>query len=52
MIPETMDADILVVLMMSVLSLAFVCIPFIPGLRDIPRRIPLYRLVWREHYRS
>jgi hypothetical protein len=46
------NADLLVILMMTVLSLAFVCIPFIPGIRDIPRRVPLYRLIWREHYRS
>jgi hypothetical protein len=49
---ESANADILVMLMMSVLSLAFICIPLIPGIRDIPRRIPLYRLIWREHYRS
>jgi hypothetical protein len=24
------------------------CIPFIPGLRDIPRWIPVHRLVWRD----
>jgi len=46
------NADALVVLVMVVLSLALVCIPLIPGLRDIPRWIPLYRLIWREHYRS
>jgi hypothetical protein len=46
------NADILVMLMMGVLSLAFVCVPFIPGIRSIPRRIRLYRLIWREHYRS
>jgi hypothetical protein len=23
-------------------------IPFIPGLRDIPRWIPVHRLVWRD----
>lgn len=46
------NADLLVVLVMTVFSLAFVCIPFIPGLRDIPRRIPVYRLIWREHYQS
>jgi hypothetical protein len=46
------NADILVMLVMGVLSLAFICIPFIPGIRSIPRRIPLYRLIWREHYRS
>lgn len=46
------NADALVVLVIIVLSLALVCIPLIPGLRDIPRWIPLYRLIWREHYRS
>jgi hypothetical protein len=46
------NADILVMLMMGVLSLAFVCIPFIPGVRSLPRRIPVYKLIWKEHYRS
>jgi hypothetical protein len=32
-------------MVMAVLTLAFVCIPFIPGLRDIPRWIPVYRLL-------
>jgi hypothetical protein len=46
------NADIQVLLIMGLLSLAFISIPFIPGVRDIPRRIPIYRLIWREHYRS
>jgi len=46
------NADALVVLVMLALSLVFACIPLIPGIRDIPRWIPLYRLIWREHYRS
>ncbi|HET9104142.1 MAG TPA: hypothetical protein VFN55_12390 [Solirubrobacteraceae bacterium] len=46
------NADILVMAIMGALSLALVLIPFIPGVRDIPRRIPLYRLIWREHYRG
>ncbi|MGH2880501.1 MAG: hypothetical protein ACRDK4_12975 [Solirubrobacteraceae bacterium] len=46
------NADILVVLVMSVLSLAFILIPFIPGIRSIPRWIPVHRLIWREHYRA
>jgi hypothetical protein len=45
------NADLLVLTVMGVLSLALVLIPFIPGLRDLPRWIPLYRLIWREHYR-
>jgi len=44
------NADILVLALMGVLSLALVLIPFIPGVRDIPRWIPLHRLIWREHY--
>ncbi|HYM44624.1 MAG TPA: hypothetical protein VES65_00475 [Solirubrobacteraceae bacterium] len=46
------NADILVVLVMSVLSLAFICIPFLPGIRSIPRWLPVYKLIWREHYRA
>jgi hypothetical protein len=46
------NADALVWLVMAVLSLAFVLIPFIPGVRSIPRAIPIYRLIWRDHYRT
>ena len=46
------NADILVLAVMGVLSLALVLIPFIPGVRDLPRRIPIYKLIWRDHYRS
>jgi hypothetical protein len=46
------NADILVMLVMGLLSLALVCIPFIPGIHSIPRRVPIYRLIWREHYRA
>jgi hypothetical protein len=46
------NADILVMLVMAVLSLAFICIPLIPGVRDLPRAIPIHRLIWREHYRA
>jgi hypothetical protein len=46
------NADILVVLVMTVLSIAFILIPFIPGIRSIPRWIPVHKLIWREHYRA
>jgi len=44
------NADILVMLVMGVLSLAFIVVPFIPVINRIPRWIPIYRLIWREHY--
>ena len=46
------NADLEVVVIMTVLSLLLLFLPFIPGLRDIPRRIPVHRLVWREYYRT
>ena len=46
------NADLLVMVVMGALSLALILIPFIPGVRDLPRWIPLYRLIWREHYRA
>ncbi len=46
------NADILVMAVMTVLSLLFVFIPLLPFIRGIPRRIPLYKLIWRDHYRQ
>ncbi len=44
------NADLMVVLTMTVLSLLLVLVPFIPVLRDIPRWVPVYRLIWRRYY--
>jgi len=46
------NADLVVVLLILVLTVLLALVPFIPGLRDIPRWIPIYRLIWRRHYRS
>jgi hypothetical protein len=46
------NVDIQVLLIMGVLSLAFICIPFIPVINILPRKLPIYKLIWREHYRS
>jgi hypothetical protein len=51
-IKSSPNADIQVLLIMSLLSLAFVCIPFIPVINRIPRWIPIYKLIWKEHYRA
>jgi hypothetical protein len=37
---------------MGFLSVCFILIPFLPGVRDIPRWVPIYRLIWRDHYRD
>jgi len=46
------NADALVMFIMGFLSVCFILVPFIPGVRDIPRAIPIYRLIWRDHYRE
>jgi hypothetical protein len=44
------NADLAVVAVMLVLSLLLIFVPFIPGLRDLPRWIPIHKLIWRNHY--
>jgi hypothetical protein len=41
------NADALVFALMSLLGLVFVCVPFIPGLRALPRHLRLHRVIWR-----
>jgi hypothetical protein len=45
------NADLLVFAVVGGISLLFILLPWIPGLRAIPRLIPVHRLIWREHYR-
>jgi hypothetical protein len=49
---ESPNADALVFALMGILSLGFICIPFIPGLRSLPRHLRVYRGIWRDHYRE
>lgn len=46
------NADALVWALMMILTLLLALMPFIPGLRSIPRRVKIYRLIWREHYKN
>jgi hypothetical protein len=45
------NADLGVIILMTILTVALAVVPFIPILRDIPRWIPIHRLIWREYYR-
>ena len=42
------NVDLIAIYMTGAATLLLLFIPFIPGLRDIPRWIPLHRLVWRD----
>jgi hypothetical protein len=41
------NIDMIAVYMTGVGTILLLCIPFIPGLRDIPRLIPVHKLIWR-----
>ena len=42
------NVDMMAVYLTGLATLLLLAIPFIPGLRDIPRWIPVHRLVWRD----
>ena len=44
------NADLGIILLMTLLTVALALVPFIPILRDIPRWIPIHRLIWRGYY--
>jgi hypothetical protein len=44
------NADLGIIILMTLLTAALALVPFIPGLRDIPRWIPIHRLIWRGYY--
>jgi hypothetical protein len=39
--------DLIAIYLTGVATLLLLAIPFLPGLRDIPRWVPMHRLVWR-----
>jgi hypothetical protein len=41
------NADLIAIYMTGLATVLLLLVPFIPGLRDIPRLIPVHRLIWR-----
>jgi hypothetical protein len=48
----TDHADPGIFYLVMILTLLLLLVPFIPGLRSIPKWIPIHRLIWRDYYRS
>jgi hypothetical protein len=46
------NGDAMVWAVMAVLTLLLVLVPWLPGIRDLPRRIGIYRIIWRDWYRA
>ena len=50
--PIGSNADAYIMVLMGGLSLALILIPFIPGVRSIPMRIPIHRGIWSSYYKN
>ena len=44
------NADLVIIILMTALTIALALVPFIPILRDIPRWTRIHRLIWRSYY--
>jgi len=42
------NVDLIAIYMTGLATLLLLAVPFVPGLRDIPRWIPVHRLIWRS----
>jgi hypothetical protein len=45
------NVDLIAIYLTGAATVLLLAVPFIPGLRDIPRVIPVHRLIWRDWYR-
>jgi len=50
--PIGANADVYIMLIMGALSAGLILIPFIPGIKTLPMRIPIQRGIWRQYYRA
>ncbi len=46
------NVDMIAIYMTGLGTILLLLVPFIPGLRDVPRLIPVHRLIWRSWYRT
>jgi hypothetical protein len=46
------NVDLIAIYLTTLGTLLLLAVPFLPGLRDIPRWIPVHRLVWRDWNRT
>ncbi len=44
------NADLIAIYLTGLATLLLLLVPFLPGLRDIPRLIPVHRLIWRRDW--
>lgn len=48
---KSKNVDLIAVYLTFIATMLLLFIPLIPGLRDIPKIIPIYKLIWRKWYK-
>jgi hypothetical protein len=46
------NVDLIAIYLTGIATVLLLLVPFIPGIRDIPRLIPIHRLVWKTWYKN
>lgn len=46
---QSANVDLIAIYLTGLGTLLLLAVPFIPGLRDIPKLIPVYKLIWRKN---
>jgi hypothetical protein len=49
---DSASADVWAIYLTGIATLLLLFVPFIPGLRDIPRLIPVHRVIWRGDWQQ
>jgi hypothetical protein len=44
------NVDLIAIYLTGAATILLLAVPFIPGLRDVPRLVPIHRLIWRQWY--
>ena len=42
------NVDLIAIYLTGAATILLLAVPFLPGLRDIPRLVPVHRLIWRD----
>jgi hypothetical protein len=45
---KSANVDLIAIYLTGTATLLLLLVPFIPGVRDIPKIIPIYRLIWKK----
>ncbi|MCL5113174.1 MAG: cytochrome b N-terminal domain-containing protein [Patescibacteria group bacterium] len=46
------NVDLIAIYLTAISTILLLLVPFIPGIRDIPKIIPIYKLIWRRWYKK